>query len=84
MEQIFSLQTMIINGGVEEWGGSALPLRESQKCWKTGRPICTGNLHGPTPHRQGAPACSPMAAAIHPPQPVALDLCELPATAPVS
>lgn len=82
MEQIFSLQTMIINSGVEEGGESALPLLESQKCWKTSRPTCTGNLHDPTPHRQEAPACSPMAAAIHPGQPMALDPCELPATPP--
>lgn len=60
---------MSANSGVEEEGGSALPLLESQKCWKTSRPTCAGNLQDPSPHRQGAAACSPVPAAIHPPEP---------------
>lgn len=50
MEQILSPQTMIINSGVKECRGSALPLLESQKCWKTSRTTCAGNLHDPSPH----------------------------------
>lgn len=81
MEQIFSPQTLIINSGME-CGGSALPLLESQKCWKTSRPTCAGNLHDPTPRKQGKAAWSPVPAAIHPSQPVPLDPCEPPATPP--